>query len=119
MQTLRSQLVIAAERLDPQLEIVFKPMFGGACAYLDGRVFAIFGDVGLAFKLAPDDQTLLLESEGARRLQFESDGPIMKAYIIVPAAICADEIEMASWIERSLDYVKSVPVPKPRRKKSN
>lgn len=117
MQTLQAQLVIATERLNPQLEIRFKPMFGGACAYLDGRVFALLFNLGLALKLAPDDQTQLLEIEGARLLQFEPDGPVMKAYVVVPPGVCADEVALANWVERSLDYVKGLPTPKTRSMK--
>ena len=117
MQTLQSQLILAAERLDPQLEIHFKPMFGGACAYLDGRVFASLSDVGLALKLAPDVQNELLQIDGAKRLQYESDAPISKTYVVVPPDLCADEAALAVWTGRSLDYVQTLPAPKPRRKK--
>lgn len=94
-------------------------MFGGACAYLDGRVFASLSDVGLALKLAPDVQDELLKIEGAKRLQYQADAPVSKTYIVVPPDVCADEAALASWVERSLDYVKGLPAPKSRRKKSS
>ena len=56
LETMQDQLSRAAEAYDLDGEMTFRPMFGGICAYIGGRVFASLSDVGLALKLAPGSQ---------------------------------------------------------------
>jgi TfoX/Sxy family transcriptional regulator of competence genes len=108
----------AAEAHDLDEGLTFKPMFGGICAYLSGRVFASLSDGGLALKLPPTAQDELLKVPGARRLQYEPSSPPSKQYIIVPSEILSDSQAWETWFKQSVDHVLSLPAPKPRKKSS-
>ncbi len=81
----------AAEAYDMDSKLAFKPMFGGVCAYVGGRVFASLSDVGLALKLPPDVQEELLQVPEARRLQYDPASPPSKQYVVVPPPVLSDK----------------------------
>lgn len=113
---MENQLVAAATSF--ALELEFKPMFGGACAYVKSRIFASLSNVGLALKLSPTAQTELLKLEDAKRLQYETDSPPSKQYIVVPPEVWTDERDLAVWLKQSVDFVMAQPAPKSKRKKT-
>ena len=115
---MQDQLSRAAEAHTLDMDLTFKPMFGGVCAYVSGRVFASLSDIGLALKLPPDAQADLLALDGAKRLQYEPDAPPSKQYVVVPPAMQADPAALAVWLGRSVEYVLSLPAPKPRASKA-
>ncbi len=115
LKVMQEQLVHTIKSLPVARDWVFKPMFGGVSGYVEGRVFASLSNIGLALKLAPAIQEKLLGLEGAKRLRYEPDAPESKQYIVVPERICAAEKELAVWVEQSVDYVLSLPAPKPKR----
>ncbi len=114
LDEMQSQLSHAAEAHDLDANLTFKPMFGGVCAYVGGRVFASLSDIGLALKLPPDAQAELLAQPGAKRLQYEPDAPPSKQYIVVPPPMQTDTPALAAWLKRSVDYVLAQPAPKPK-----
>ena len=118
LDTLKDQLSLAAESHALDGELTFKPMFGGVCGYVGGRVFASLSDIGLALKLPPEAQAELLSEDGAKRLQYEPDAPPSKQYIVVPPPMQADLAALAPWLGRSVEYVLAQPAPKPRASKS-
>src|SRR5262245_33989910 len=111
LDQMQAQLLAAAA---PGAEITFKPMFGGACAYVRDRVFASLSNIGLALKLAPADQDEMLKEKGAERLRYEPDAPASKQYIVVPPRLRKDAAALTEWVKRSVDHVMSLPAPKPR-----
>lgn len=113
---MENQLVAAAERFAAEVE--FKPMFGGAGAYVKSRIFASLSNVGLALKLSPTAQTELLKLEGAKRLQYEIDSTPSKQYIVVPPEVWTNERDLAVWLKQSVDFVMAQPAPKSKRKKT-
>ena len=117
LDTLKDQLSLAAESHALDGELTFKPMFGGVCGYVGGRVFASLSDIGLALKLPPEAQAELLSEDGAKRLQYEPDAPPNKQYIVVPPPMQADLAALAPWLGRSVEYVLAQPAPKPRASK--
>ncbi|BCM91324.1 hypothetical protein IAD21_03194 [Abditibacteriota bacterium] len=100
----------------PDRELTFVPMFGGRCAYVNGRVFAWLFKIGLALKI--DSETAKIWGEdGAKPLQFDPDGPIFKAHIVIPPAVIKDEDKLADWVAQSVEFVMSQPPPKPRSRR--
>jgi len=87
----------------PDLELAFKPMFGGILAYVAGKPCASLSDVGLALKLAGPAQEELLAMAGAERLRYAPDQPASKTYIVVPPALLADPGQLRAWIGRSIE----------------
>ncbi|MDB5444613.1 MAG: hypothetical protein JWP86_2036 [Phenylobacterium sp.] len=96
----------------PDMELMFKPMFGGIMAYADGKAFASLSSVGLALKLSGDDYTGLLAVPGARPLQYTPDMPPSKSYVVVPEALLADHDALRPWIVRGAANLKPA---KPRK----
>lgn len=84
----------------PDLELAFKPMFGGIMAYADGKVFASLSDVGLALKLSGKDRDDLLAIPGAKPLQYEPQMPPSKSYVVVPEAMLSDVATLRAWMAR-------------------
>ena len=118
LDTLQDRLSQAAEVHALDGELTYKPMFGGICAYVGGRVFASLSNIGLALKLPPEAQAELLVEDGAKRLQYEPDAPPSKQYIVAPPLMQADPAALAPWLRRSVEYVLALPAPKPRVSKA-
>lgn len=114
---MQNQLAAAAASFG--LELQFKPMFGGVCAYVESRVFASLSNVGLALKLSPIAQTELLKLAEAKRLQYETDSTPSKQYIVVPSQVRTNEQDLAVWLKQSVDFVTALPAPKVKRKKTS
>lgn len=100
--------------IDPA-ELTFRAMFGGRMAYAEGRPFASLSNVGLALKLAPDDQAPLLAIPGAERLRYEPDAPASKSYLVVPAAWVDSPDSLAPWATKSVQFVRTQPLKKKAR----
>ena len=102
----------------PDLELAFRPMFGGIMGYAEGRAFASLSDVGLALKLFGAERDALLAMEGAKPLQYEPHSPPSKSYVVTPEAMLADAEALRGWIRRSAATAKTAPPAKPRVKRS-
>lgn len=108
-KTLQAALSKAAP---PDLDLAFRPMFGGIMAYADGKAFALLSSVGLALKLSDDDYTGLLAVPGAKPLQYTPDMPPSKSYVVVPDALLDDRDALRPWIVRGAANLKPA---KPRK----
>lgn len=113
----QEQLKSAAALLSPPVELEFKSMFGGMCAYCGENVFASLSDVGLALKLAPSDQEELLAHQGAARLRYDAKAPPSKQYILLPPQLRKEPEELMPWMQRSLEFVRHLPRTKPKKTK--
>jgi TfoX/Sxy family transcriptional regulator of competence genes len=100
-----------------EIDLTFRPMFGGIGVYARGRFFASISDAGPALKLPTDQQAALLAQEpGAKRLQYTPDSPVSRAYIVVPAHIVEEPSLLEAWVQRSIDYVVTLPVKRAKKK---
>jgi TfoX/Sxy family transcriptional regulator of competence genes len=97
-----------------ELELRFRPMFGGIGGYAGGRMFASLSDVGLALKLGADDRAALLKLKDARPLQYAPGAPVSKTYVVVPDKMLADRAGLAAWISKSANFVKTLSPKRPR-----
>jgi TfoX/Sxy family transcriptional regulator of competence genes len=91
----------------PDLELAFKPMFGGIMGYAEGKPFTSLSDVGLALKLAGADREALLAIPGSELLRYAPDQPPSKSYVVTPEAMLSDRDLLRTWIVRS---VQGLPV---------
>jgi len=87
----------------------FRSMFGAACGYADGVVFASLSNVGLALKLSARDRDELLRIPGAKRLRYEPDAPESLQSVVVPDSMVGDVPELADWVEKSVTWVRRLP----------
>jgi TfoX/Sxy family transcriptional regulator of competence genes len=90
-----------------ELELQFRPMFGGISVYAFGRMFMSLSDVGLALKLGGTDREELLAIEGSKPLRYEPDAPPSKSYVVVPERMLSDRKTLCAWIEKSASFVKA------------
>jgi TfoX/Sxy family transcriptional regulator of competence genes len=100
----------------PDIELRFKPMFGGIGVYADGRMCISLSDVGLALKLGEADRAELLKLKGAKPLQYEPSAPPSKSYVVVPASMLTDRAELGRWIALSAASAHAAPAKKPRKR---
>lgn len=113
----QSLLVQAVDSLPPDIDLEFRKMFGGTAAYARGRVFAIRSMPGLSLKLSGEDQAELLKEPGAAYLQHNPDEPVSKQYIVVPPHIWNDRNALGKWVEKSVNYAITLPLPKKRARR--
>jgi hypothetical protein len=101
LDALRRELEDAAMHLGKPHDLRFKPMFGCLMAYLDEQPCAWLTPGGLALKLAPADQSALLEQDGTARLVAKPGAAPSRHYIVLPAALSRDTAQLARWLARS------------------
>jgi TfoX/Sxy family transcriptional regulator of competence genes len=109
------QLQAVMESVTPDLELSFRPMFGGIMGYVGGQAFASLSDVGLALKLHGDDHAELVATPGAARLTYAEGHPASKTYVVVPAAMLEDRDALRNWILRSVTNRKPAAKRRPRK----
>ena len=99
----------------PELELGFRPMFGGIMGYAAGQAFASLSNVGLALKVTGADHSALSEVPGVRPLRYEPEDPPSKSYLLLPDAMLSDPDSLRLWIARSAAGLKAT-TKKPRKK---
>lgn len=109
LDAMRGELEDAAAHLGKLHDLRFKPMFGGLMAYLDEKPCAWLTLGGLALKLAPADQPVLLQLAGASRLIAKPGAPPSRHYIVLPAALRHDTVQLAGWLAKSAASVPRRP----------
>jgi TfoX/Sxy family transcriptional regulator of competence genes len=110
----QSQILAGASSLPPDVDIEFRKMFGGMGAYARGRYFASTCTEGFALKFSPDECETRLKVKGALPLQHEP-GVTSKGYVVVPQGVLADPAKLREWVEASIAYVQTLPLPKRKR----
>jgi TfoX/Sxy family transcriptional regulator of competence genes len=90
----------------PDLDLGFRPMFGGIFGYAAGQAFASLSNVGLALKMTGADYAALSAVPDVKPLRYEPDDPPSKTYLLLPDAILADPDSLRSWITRSAASLK-------------
>lgn len=98
---------IFAQAAPPQLEIRFKPMFGGILVYAFDKPCGSLSDVGLALKLSGTTREELLAVAGAVPLRYAADQPLSKTYVVVPDSMLADRETLGAWIARAVAGLKT------------
>lgn len=99
-------------------EVTFKPMFGGVTGYTRGRNFVSLSNVGLALKLDAEQREALLKEPGARPLQYDPSMPPSKHSVTVPDVMLDDTDRLRAWVEKSITYCQTQPLPKKRAPKA-
>src|SRR6185312_5713580 len=74
LEAMRRELEDAAVHLGKPHDLRVRPMFGGLMAYFDEQPCAWLTLEGLALKLAPADQSALLQLDGAARALHHRSG---------------------------------------------
>lgn len=104
-----NQLITTYPQIEP------KQMFGMPCGFVNGQMQSGLFARSMFLRLSEIDRAEFLELSGAELFQ-PMPGRTMKEYVVVPDELRHDEGVLGNWMERSLEYVQSLP-PKPRRAK--
>ena len=98
-------------------DVVVKPMFGNLGAYVSGNMFmGLFGP-SIGVKLSESDRNALLAVDGSG--PFGPEERPMGGYVSLPATWRKPTKTTASWIDRSLAYVSSLPPKAPKQRKKS
>ena len=92
---------IMSDAAPPELELAFRPMFGGIMAYAEGKAFASLSNVGIAIKAKGPLFAEFVAVEGAAPLRYEPNAPPSKSYVTVPEAMLEDRETLRDWIARA------------------
>jgi TfoX/Sxy family transcriptional regulator of competence genes len=85
-----------------------RKMFGYSCVFAKGNMFAGLHEVGMVLRLPNEQRAEFLRFKGAK--QFEPmPGRVMREYVVVPKMLLIASEELRAWVEKSLDYVSSLP----------
>lgn len=119
---------LAVSELDATLDLDFQPITGGESvagegvagagagsesALVNGLVFALLSDAGLALKLPEADQLKLLEMPNTRRLPSAPHTLEGNPFIVLPSRFHNDIASLSIWLKRSIEYVLSLPESQP------
>jgi TfoX/Sxy family transcriptional regulator of competence genes len=84
-----------------------RKMFGGLCFLCDGNMACgIVGDE-LMVRVGPDAWSDALREPFAREMDFT--GRSMKGMVYVGVAGVAEDVDLATWVERGTAYARSLP----------
>ncbi len=90
--------------------------FGSPVAYVNGNMaVGLFGPDWFV-RLSESAEVELMKVEGARPFS-PMPGRPKSGYVVLPGAVLEDGAALSRWIERSLDYVRSLPSKEPGRKR--
>lgn len=117
LEEMQERLTAATMVLGEAGEITFRSMFGGVGVYHNGRIFSTLSDVGLALKFGPTTVAELLKVPEAKLLRYDPSAPESKSYVVVPLTIQFELDEFSHWVRKSLDFVATLPAPKPKKSK--
>jgi TfoX/Sxy family transcriptional regulator of competence genes len=92
---------IMVDAAPPEVELAFRPMFGGIMAYAEGKPFASLSNVGMALKAKGPLFAELLAVPGAEPLRYEPNAPPSKSYVTVPEDMLDDRDALRDWIARA------------------
>ncbi len=85
-----------------------RKMFGYSCVFSKGNMFAGLHEAGLILRLSDEQRTEFLRLKGSK--QFEPmPGRVMREYVVVPKVLLNAPEQLRAWVEKSLDYVLSLP----------
>jgi TfoX/Sxy family transcriptional regulator of competence genes len=90
------------------LDVTEKAMFGGLAFLVNGNMsVAASSKGGLMVRLDEDEAEQLLERESVP--PFEMRGKPMKGWLRVDEAGFEDDDELREWVERSVEYARTLP----------
>lgn len=100
-----------AERVREHLDVLNgfseKNMFGGLCFLLHGNMLAGIVGETLMLRVGPNQYETCLENEFAREMDFT--GKALRGLIYVDPEGFAEEPELMDWLDRALQFVRSLP----------
>ena len=105
------KLTLLMSQVKPKLprgkSVEIRRFFGGAAAYVGGRIFMSLTKVGPAIKLPEADRERLFRSRRAK-LRYFAKAPVKKQYALFSIGFPDDGDFAKTWIEKSVLFALSV-----------
>jgi len=98
------------------VSLEIKHFFSGAAIYADGRICISFSPAGFAIKLPDALRNELMREKDTKHLRYFPKAPIKKNYIVLPTRMIEDKDALSYWVEKSIDYVLTLPNPKKKKR---
>lgn len=96
--------LLAARDTDP----TEKRMFGGLAFMVEGNLtIAASRTGGLLVRTDPDEAAEVTAVPGVEAMEMR--GRKMPGWVFVDAAVLNDESDLVAWVDRSLDFVRTLP----------
>ena len=97
------------ERASPKLaathRLEFKNVFGAVGGYVNGRIFILCGNFGVALRLPSKILEALFNKKVAKHLKYFPKGHIKKEYAVLTSRILKDTRQFHQLINESVEYV--------------
>ena len=93
-----------------------KHFFSGVALYAEKRICISLTPVGLAIKLPEETKNRLLKNKKAVPLRYFPKAPIKKDYVLFPGGVKKGGKEFDYLVNKSIEYVLTLPKPKKKRK---
>jgi TfoX/Sxy family transcriptional regulator of competence genes len=95
----------------------YRQMFGYPAYFINGNMFAgLFGDK-LLLRLSDLDFAATLKIHREAKVFEPMPGRAMKGYVALPKSVYSDDAEFAKLLNKSVNYVSSLPAKKSKAKK--
>ena len=91
-------------------------MFGYACAFANGNMFAGLHELNICVRLGPEAAAARI-AKGDARVFAPMAGRVMKEYVVIPSGDCADPARLRPWLDEALKFALALP-PKAKKDKS-
>ena len=109
-------LVQLFDALQPEVGGTRRVMFGYPTAFENGQLFTgLFADT-IFVRLGEQQRAELLSQKGAQPFAPMKGRP-MKEYVVLPPSLLEDEDTVKKWMRRGLEYARSLPAKKPKKKR--
>ncbi len=104
------ELISLFEELVPPDPVVEKrKMFGYPCCFVNGNMMMGLHQDNLILRMGEADRQEFLTHQGTSRFE-PMKGHIMKEYVAVSDSMKNSPQILMNWVQRSLDYVRALPV---------
>lgn len=93
-----------------------RKMFGYPCCFANGNMFAGLHQKNMIIRLSEEERFEFKESFGAEQF-VPMPGRVMKEYMVIPGKVLEDVESLRLWLNKSLNYTKTLPVKEKNAKK--
>ena len=116
-KSLEAQTESFHQALPVDSRIVRRKMFGSPGAFVGGNLFASLHGKTVVVRLPNAARAELLAEPNAKLFEPMAGRP-MREYVVLPAELVENQIELRHWLEQAFDYANGMPEKKPAKAKT-
>ena len=85
----------------------YNQYFRAVAAYVEGRIFAVYGQFGFALKLPPQRCAELITAQNGAPLRYFPNGHVKKGYMVLPERTLKESPLISQLVTDSIGFVLS------------